>query len=533
MEGLVAQGLVKWFKSRKVVDNVSLDIQRGEVVGLLGPNGAGKTTSFYMMVGLLPTDGGRIFLEGEEISRLPMYQRCRMGVGYLPQESSVFRKLTVEENLLAILETLELTRGERRQRARELLAELGLTALAAYPAYTLSGGERRRLEITRALVTDPQYLLLDEPFTGIDPIAIGDIQEIVGRLRERGIGILVTDHNVRETLAITDRAYILYDGKILVSGTATEIATNPLAQEEREDVPFENMVRSVSSLADHLEEQLRFATEDPAARRIGAEIIGNLDEDGYLRAELQEIAQRCAATPEEVERVLTEMIQKFDPIGVGARTISECLLLQLRSNPPVDPVSVEIVERHFEDLSRRRYADLARALKLSADRIMESVEEIMALEPKPVRGFGGNDSRYIVPDVFVYKLGSDYTVVLNEEGIPRLRVNSLYRSLLRSSGDEARQYVEQKLRSALWLIKSVDQRQRTLRKVTQSIVKFQREFLDKGLPYLRPLALRDVGEDISMHESTISRVTTNKYVETPQGLFELKFFFHSGIASGE
>ena len=306
-----------------------------------------------------------------------------------------------------------------------------------------------------------------------------------------------------------------------------------VAQEEREDLPFENMVRSVSSLADHLEEQLRFVTEDPAARRIGAEIIGNLDEDGYLRAELEEIAQRCAATPEEVERVLTEMIQKFDPIGVGARTISECLLLQLRSNPPVDPVSVEIVERHFEDLSRRRYADIARALKLSADRIMESVEEIMALEPKPGRRFSGNDSRYIVPDVFVYKLGSDYTVMLNEEGIPRLRVNSLYRSLLRSSGDEARQYVEQKLRSALWLIKSVDQRQRTLRKVTQSIVKFQREFLDKGLPYLRPLSLRDVGEDISMHESTISRVTTNKYVETPQGLFELKFFFHSGIASGD
>src|SRR5216684_2741011 len=202
MEGLVAQGLVKWFKSRKVVDNVSLDIQRGEVVGLLGPNGAGKTTSFYMMVGLLPTDGGRIFLEGEEISRLPMYQRCRMGIGYLPQESSVFRKLTVEENLLAILETLELSSGERRQRAR-----------------------------TRALVTAPQYLLLDEPFTGIDPIAIGDIQEIVGRLRERGIGILVTDHNVRETLAITDRAYILYDGRILVSGTAAEIVNNPVARE--------------------------------------------------------------------------------------------------------------------------------------------------------------------------------------------------------------------------------------------------------------------------------------------------------------
>jgi lipopolysaccharide export system ATP-binding protein len=231
MEGLVAQGLVKWFKHRKVVDDVSLEIQRGEVVGLLGPNGAGKTTSFYMVVGLLPSDGGRIFLEGQDITPLPMYQRCRLGVGYLPQESSVFRKLTVEQNLLAILETLDLSAAERRERARELLAELGLTALAPYPAYTLSGGERRRLEITRALVTGPQYLLLDEPFTGIDPIAIGDIQEIVSRLRDKGIGILITDHNVRETLSITDRAYILYGGKILVSGTANEIANNSRARE--------------------------------------------------------------------------------------------------------------------------------------------------------------------------------------------------------------------------------------------------------------------------------------------------------------
>ena len=231
MEGLVAHGLEKWFKHRKVVDNISLDIQRGEVVGLLGPNGAGKTTSFYMMVGLLAADGGRIFLEGQEITALPMYQRCRLGLGYLPQESSVFRKLTVEQNLVAILETLDISAAERRERARELLAELGLTAVAPYPAYTLSGGERRRLEITRALVTGPQYLMLDEPFTGIDPIAIGDIQEIIGRLRERGIGILITDHNVRETLAITDRAYIMHDGAILVSGTASEIANNTRARE--------------------------------------------------------------------------------------------------------------------------------------------------------------------------------------------------------------------------------------------------------------------------------------------------------------
>ena len=231
MEGLIAQGLVKRFRSRVVVDRVSLDIHRGEVVGLLGPNGAGKTTSFYMIVGLLRPEGGRIFLEGEEITALPMYMRCRMGMGYLPQESSVFRKLTVEENLLAILEMMDLSEDERRERLHELLAELDLTRLARHKAFTLSGGERRRLEITRALVTNPRYLLLDEPFTGIDPIAIGDIQEIVARLKERGIGVLITDHNVRETLAITDRAYILYSGQILASGTAAELARNPKVRE--------------------------------------------------------------------------------------------------------------------------------------------------------------------------------------------------------------------------------------------------------------------------------------------------------------
>jgi lipopolysaccharide export system ATP-binding protein len=230
-DGLVAEGLERYYGKWRVVSDVTIQVRRGEVVGLLGPNGAGKTTSFYMMVGLLAVDRGRIFLEGQEITALPMYQRCRLGLGYLPQESSVFRKMTVEQNLLAILETLDVSAAERRERARALLAELNLTALAPYPAYTLSGGERRRLEITRALVTSPQYLMLDEPFTGIDPIAIGDIQEIINRLRERGIGILITDHNVRETLAITDRAYIMYDGAILVSGTASEIASNARARE--------------------------------------------------------------------------------------------------------------------------------------------------------------------------------------------------------------------------------------------------------------------------------------------------------------
>src|SRR5262245_10021030 len=305
----------------------------------------------------------------------------------------------------------------------------------------------------------------------------------------------------------------------------------PVSTESREDLPFENLGGSeTTSLADHLSEQLRLATDDQDTLAIGMAIIGNLDEDGYLRAELTEIAEGTGRPIAEVEQVLT-LVQNFDPRGVAARSIQECLLLQLTADPEPDPVSVETVEKYFDDLGRRRYADIARAMKLSLDRIMESVDEIQALEPKPGRQFAVVDSRYIVPDVTIQKVGNDYVVVLNEEGIPRLRVNSLYRSLLRRSGDEAKQYVEQKIRSAVWLIKSVEQRQRTLRRVAQSLVNFQRDFLDKGLPHLRPLALRDVGDDINMHESTISRVTTNKYVQTPQGLFELKFFFHSGIAS--
>ncbi|MBI4589370.1 MAG: RNA polymerase factor sigma-54 [Candidatus Rokubacteria bacterium] len=302
-------------------------------------------------------------------------------------------------------------------------------------------------------------------------------------------------------------------------------------QEDREEPPFENFARTAPSLADHLEDQLRLATDESSARTIGSAIIGNIDEDGYLRCELDDIALNTEASVEEVEKVLA-LIQSFDPTGIAARTPQECLLIQLRADPLPDPVAVEIVEGHFEALELRRYGEIAKALKLPLDRIMEAVEEIQALEPKPGRKFGAADTRYITPDVFVLKMGDDYTVVLNEDGIPRLRVNPLYRRLLRGSGQEAKQYVEQKLRSAIWLIKSVHQRQRTLYRVTESIVKFQRAFLDKGLPFLRPLALRDVGEDISMHESTISRVTTNKYVQTPQGLFELKYFFHSGIATG-
>jgi lipopolysaccharide export system ATP-binding protein len=216
--------LTKSYNGRTVVRGVSVEVASGEVVGLLGPNGAGKTTTFYMTIGLTPPDSGRVILNGEDVTGDPMYVRARKGIGYLPQEPSIFRGLTVEQNILAILETLDLDGRARRTRLRDLLAELGLTPLAKAPAYTLSGGERRRAEITRALVVSPKFILLDEPFAGIDPIAVTDIQKIIFHLKERGIGVLITDHNVRETLRITDRAYIVHDGVISRSGTPRSLA---------------------------------------------------------------------------------------------------------------------------------------------------------------------------------------------------------------------------------------------------------------------------------------------------------------------
>ena len=224
MATLRTEMLTKSYGGRTVVRGVSLDVNSGEVVGLLGPNGAGKTTTFYMVVGLTAPDEGLVMLDGKNVTQDPMYVRARKGIGYLPQEASIFRGLTVEENILAILETLKLNRETRRTRANQLLRELRLEPLAKSPAHTLSGGERRRVEITRALVISPSFILLDEPFAGIDPIAVTDIQAIIFHLKERGIGVLITDHNVRETLRITDRAYIVHDGAIFRSGTPADLA---------------------------------------------------------------------------------------------------------------------------------------------------------------------------------------------------------------------------------------------------------------------------------------------------------------------
>ncbi len=227
---LRAEGLRKVYRGRAVVDGVALELEQGEVVGLLGPNGAGKTTCFYMIVGFISPDKGQVFLDDQNISKLPMYKRARRGIGYLPQESSIFRQLTVEQNIMAILQSVKMKRGERNDRRDELLEMMGVTHIRKSYGYQLSGGERRRVEIARALVTRPKFILLDEPFAGIDPIAVADLQTVVSQLRDQGIGILITDHNVRETLHITDRAYILFEGKIELSGNAEEIVASDKAR---------------------------------------------------------------------------------------------------------------------------------------------------------------------------------------------------------------------------------------------------------------------------------------------------------------
>jgi lipopolysaccharide export system ATP-binding protein len=222
--------LLKIYKKRRVVNGISIEVNSGEIVGLLGPNGAGKTTTFYMITGLIRPNGGKIFMDDFDLTRLPMYKRARRGIGYLPQEPSIFRKLNVEQNIMAILETLPISRKERKERLEQLLEDLDVKSLAKSMAYNLSGGERRRVEIARALVTRPKFILLDEPFSGIDPITVEEIQKIIHRLKESGLGILITDHNVRETLSVTDRAYIIFEGEILKAGNAEYLANDPEAR---------------------------------------------------------------------------------------------------------------------------------------------------------------------------------------------------------------------------------------------------------------------------------------------------------------
>ena len=301
--------------------------------------------------------------------------------------------------------------------------------------------------------------------------------------------------------------------------------------ESEESQGLESTLTKTPSLTEHLLWQMRLSNFTLEEERIGGLIIGNLDEDGYLKVELNHLAQEAEVGLEEAERVLRR-VQTFDPIGVAARHLQECLLLQLEHWAPRDQVARAIVQNHLKELERKDYRAISRSLRVSPVEVQEAVRVIQELEPKPGRPFGEERVLFIQPDVFVHKVGEDYVILLNEDGLPKLRISPYYRSLLRGegrAGGAANAYIQEKLRSAMWLIRSIHQRQRTIYRVMESIVKHQREFFEKGVGWLKPLVLRDVAQDIGMHESTVSRVTTSKYAHTPLGIFSLKYFFNSKI----
>ncbi|MBW2475055.1 MAG: RNA polymerase factor sigma-54 [Deltaproteobacteria bacterium] len=302
--------------------------------------------------------------------------------------------------------------------------------------------------------------------------------------------------------------------------------------EDDEDRPsYENLLTKKPSLTDHLMWQLGLSRLENREREVAAEIIGNVDDDGYLQVSIEELSAQIGCDPEQAEKVLTA-VQDFDPPGVASRSLQECLLKQVEQLGMTEDAVGIILRDHINDLENRRYQVIARCLQIPLDDVFSAAKFISSLDPRPGSQFGQEDVHYIIPDIFVYKISDEYIVVLNDEGLPNLRINSFYRNALSGAeqlDEKAGEYIQEKLRGALWLIKSIHQRQRTIYRVTKSIVKFQRDFFDRGVEHLKPLVLRDVAEDIEMHESTVSRVTTNKYVQTPQGLFELKYFFNSGI----
>lgn len=298
-----------------------------------------------------------------------------------------------------------------------------------------------------------------------------------------------------------------------------------------ENPSIEATYKKEPSLADHLHWQMSLSLDSEADKYIGACIVGNIQNDGYLCTDITEIAETVGCPPEDVERVLS-VIQGFEPTGVGARSLQECLLLQLRALPDRDPLAEKLVKSYLERLEERFLHKIASELNVHVEKILASVRVIRSLDPKPGLQFQSDGIDYVTPDITVVKTADGYDVVLNDEGVPRLRINPFYHDMLTHTQEgQTREYLENKYRSALWLIKSIDQRRQTIYKVGKSIVKLQQEFLDKGLSYLKPMVLKDVARDIEMHESTVSRITTNKYIDTPQGIFELKYFFHSGIKS--
>jgi RNA polymerase sigma-54 factor len=314
-----------------------------------------------------------------------------------------------------------------------------------------------------------------------------------------------------------------------------EYGYNPRGMgEEHEEFPIENTLTRPPNLTDHLTWQLNMSDASPRVKEIGQFIIGNIDEDGYLRASAEEVAAAGPYAPEDVEKAI-HTIQVLDPIGVGARDLRECLLLQLDFLALDVPLVETIIRDHWEMFMQRHFVQLAKVLGIDMKTLEGVVEVIKHLDPKPGRKYSNERAIYVEPDVYVHKVGDEYVIVLNEDGMPKLRINGSYRAMLNSmdskSDGETVNYIKDKIRSAVWLIKSLDQRQRTIYKVAESIIKHQREFLENGIDFLRPLVLRDVADDIQMHESTVSRVVSNKYMHTPRGLFLMKYFFHSGIDS--
>ena len=328
-----------------------------------------------------------------------------------------------------------------------------------------------------------------------------------------------------------DQDYEYFFGDYLDDGYRPKTPT-----EVKELPPIENTLSTSASLSDHLLWQLSMQTDDPLLREIGEAIIGNLDDDGYLVATVEELAAMGPWPTEQVELALT-LVQGFDPVGVAARDLQECLWLQLKFLGLEGTPTEKIVTEHLRLLQNHQVPEIARRLGMTIEDLKEHIEIIRNLDPKPGSRYNPQQSQYVIPDVYVVKVEDQYVAMLNEEGLPQLRISPTYRRLLDKNApgteenNETRNYVKDKFRSALWLIKSVDQRQKTIQKVANSIINFQREFLDNGIEYLRPLVLRDVANDIGMHESTVSRVVNNKYMHTPQGVFEMKYFFHSGISS--
>jgi RNA polymerase sigma-54 factor len=313
-----------------------------------------------------------------------------------------------------------------------------------------------------------------------------------------------------------------------------QAAPIPSTQARRDDEfpNYENIVSRVGTLQDHLQLQVGELDLDEEEKRVATMIIGNIDDRGYLRATAEEMATEASCTLEELEDIL-DVVQRFDPAGVGARDLCECLLIQLRNGRLKNGVVEFIVQNHMSELETRNFAGIAKAMKIPFEQVVENVQIISELEPVPGRQFGADHTQFIVPDVHVFKIANEWVVTLNEDGLPRLRVSEMYEDMLKTLGDRNgsdKEYIQEKLKSATWLIKSIQQRQRTIFKVTETIVQRQKDFFEQGIEHLKPMILRDIADEIGMHESTISRVTSNKYVHTPQGIFELKYFFNSSVS---